>query len=69
MDMPSPCRGICQHDAQHGWCVGCGRTETEITRWNAFSKDEKILMIRTELKRRLKIMGHWPMTKKDAGRK
>lgn len=69
MDMPSPCRGICQHDDLHGWCIGCGRTETEISRWNAFSEDEKILMVRTELKRRLKVMGHWPMIRKDAGRK
>lgn len=63
MDMPSPCRGICEYDKNMGWCIGCGRTETEVGRWNSFSNEEKLLLIRNELKRRLKTMGHWPMLK------
>lgn len=61
MEIPSPCRGVCQYDEIMGWCIGCGRTETEIARWQSFTNDERLLLVRTELKRRLKQMGHWPM--------
>jgi predicted Fe-S protein YdhL (DUF1289 family) len=29
----SPCVSLCVMDAATGWCLGCGRTLGEITRW------------------------------------
>ena len=29
----SPCIGVCQLEARHGTCIGCGRTGEEIAAW------------------------------------
>jgi predicted Fe-S protein YdhL (DUF1289 family) len=48
----SPCVGICQIEQATGWCLGCGRTGTEIGRWLGMSEDER-LALWSELPRRL----------------
>ena len=30
---PSPCVDVCRLDPRTGWCLGCGRTATEIGAW------------------------------------
>ncbi|WP_270936302.1 DUF1289 domain-containing protein [Falsiroseomonas oryzae] len=31
--MASPCIDVCRHDEVTGWCLGCGMTKPEKTRW------------------------------------
>ncbi len=31
--IPSPCIKVCAVDGETGWCLGCGRTLTEIGGW------------------------------------
>lgn len=38
---PSPCRGICRLDERQGHCLGCGRSEMEITRWTSMTEAER----------------------------
>ncbi|MCB1467035.1 MAG: DUF1289 domain-containing protein [Sphingomonadaceae bacterium] len=38
----SPCTGKCLLDRRTRWCVGCGRTASEIARWPTASTDEKM---------------------------
>jgi hypothetical protein len=37
----SPCNGDCVIDQETGYCQGCGRTMTEITRWRTLSAERK----------------------------
>lgn len=34
----SPCTGVCQIDAQLGWCEGCRRTLGEIASWSTLDE-------------------------------
>lgn len=64
MEIPTPCRGICKYDPDTDWCIGCGRTKAEVSQWSSYPQDQRLRLIRNELKRRLKQMGRWPMTGK-----
>ncbi len=61
--MISPCRGVCEVDADTGWCIGCGRTEQERINWHDIDEQTQLDLIRRELKDRLQSIGHWPMDK------
>lgn len=37
----SPCRGLCRLDESEGYCLGCGRSEMEITRWTSMTDAER----------------------------
>jgi|TARA_B110000046_G_C13010717_1_gene406552 predicted Fe-S protein YdhL (DUF1289 family) len=37
----SPCINICEIDLISGFCVGCNRTEQEITNWIYYNNKEK----------------------------
>jgi predicted Fe-S protein YdhL (DUF1289 family) len=40
-DPASPCNGVCRLDRRLRWCIGCGRTASEIGRWPAADSAEK----------------------------
>jgi uncharacterized protein len=37
----TPCIKVCVVDADSGFCIGCGRTRTEIGNWLGFSADAR----------------------------
>jgi len=37
----TPCVRICMIDQQSKFCVGCGRTLTEISYWTRYTPDER----------------------------
>jgi len=37
----SPCIGVCELDAEAGWCRGCHRTLAEIARWQVMPTAER----------------------------
>lgn len=37
----SPCVGVCQINAETGYCLGCWRTLKEVARWGRYSEQEK----------------------------
>ena len=39
--MISPCIHICSLDTDTGYCIGCGRTGTEIGSWTTYSDAER----------------------------
>jgi len=41
LDVESPCTGLCKYRPDSNICMGCGRTEPEITDWMRLSNDEK----------------------------
>lgn len=41
MNVASPCTNVCQLDPRTGWCVGCGRSMAEISRWPLAGDDER----------------------------
>ena len=41
-DIESPCQNICV--LQDGICIGCGRTDDEITEWYTATDDRKIII-------------------------
>ena len=47
----SPCVGICALDG-HGYCLGCLRNTTEISRWSQMSDDERLRVMETVLPQR-----------------
>ena len=47
----SPCNDICTTDPDSGLCVGCGRTQSEISNWINYSDEQKKIVLR-ELKSR-----------------
>ena len=52
--LESPCNDICTTDPESGLCVGCGRTQEEISNW-LFFDDKQKKMVLMNLKRRNKI--------------
>ena len=47
----SPCNNVCIIDTESGLCVGCNRTQEEITNWTIFSDHQKKLTL-LEIKNR-----------------
>jgi len=43
----SPCRNICELDADQRWCTACGRTVQEIGNWAFMTNDERKAIMRT----------------------
>ena len=41
VDVASPCIGICKYKPNENVCIGCGRTDAEITDWMFLSNSEK----------------------------
>ena len=41
MDVASPCTGVCKYQLHDNVCIGCHRTEAEITDWMGLSNSEK----------------------------
>lgn len=37
--IPSPCIKVCAVDGETGWCLGCGRTLSEIGGWVKLGED------------------------------
>jgi predicted Fe-S protein YdhL (DUF1289 family) len=40
-DIETPCVKICVVDPETGFCIGCGRTRTEIAGWLGMSRGER----------------------------
>jgi uncharacterized protein len=40
-EIDSPCNGDCVIDQETGYCQGCQRTMTEITRWRSYDAGRK----------------------------
>lgn len=51
----SPCIGICTYDKNDQYCVGCYRTNKEISAWHRFSEIEKQKIILDLPKRAVKL--------------
>jgi len=45
----SPCNDICSIDSESGLCLGCSRTQQEITNWSTYSNKQKTIVL-NELK-------------------
>jgi len=41
VDVESPCTGVCKYQPHDNVCIGCHRTEAEITDWVGLSSNEK----------------------------
>lgn len=54
----SPCVDVCRHDPRTGWCLGCGRTATEIGAWVKLSPFRRKRLER-ELARRVAKLGQY----------
>jgi predicted Fe-S protein YdhL (DUF1289 family) len=39
--VPSPCTGVCRLDEVTGFCLGCGRSDTEIAEWSQAGNERK----------------------------
>ena len=50
-DKLSPCKKTCKLNQKTGKCSSCNRTLEEITKWNSYSDDEKISIMK-ELEQR-----------------
>ena len=44
MNDTSPCIKLCTLDPATGFCLGCGRTGSEIAGWIAMSREERIAL-------------------------
>ena len=42
----SPCNDICTTDPESGLCVGCGRTQEEISNWLFFDDKQKKMVLK-----------------------
>lgn len=51
----SPCTERCSLDRHRRWCVGCGRTASEIGRWSTASEIEKQKIL-SKLDSRLRLL-------------
>ena len=51
----SPCVDRCHLDRNRRWCIGCGRTASEIGRWGVVGNAEKLVIL-GKLPARLAIM-------------
>jgi len=40
-DIETPCVKVCVLEPETGFCIGCGRTRTEIASWLAFSPEQR----------------------------
>ena len=65
-DFKVPCIKVCAMERTSGWCLGCGRTGREITRWWNFTDDERAA-VRAELPLRLAAMGLPPRGSRPLG--
>ena len=48
----SPCVGICSINKNNDFCIGCGRTIDQISKWSNFNETEKkkiILQIKNRI--------------------
>ena len=54
----SPCVGNCQLDRATRFCIGCGRTSSEIARWLEID-DEQRFKILSKLPNRLKAINQY----------
>ena len=52
----SPCNNVCQLDLKSGWCLGCGRTGTEIASWTSLTDAERDALM-AAMPERLRAMG------------
>ena len=41
----SPCNDICTTDPDSGLCIGCGRTQNEISNWVGYTEKEKGIVL------------------------
>jgi predicted Fe-S protein YdhL (DUF1289 family) len=53
----SPCVDVCRVDPRTGWCLGCGRTSTEIKGWVKLTPFRRKRLER-ELAQRVAKLGH-----------
>jgi predicted Fe-S protein YdhL (DUF1289 family) len=53
----SPCNRVCTLDPASGFCLGCGRSLDEITRWTQMTDAERARLI-VDLERRLRARRH-----------
>jgi predicted Fe-S protein YdhL (DUF1289 family) len=44
-EVPSPCVRICVVDGERNLCRGCYRTLDEISRWAAYSSEQKLALL------------------------
>jgi predicted Fe-S protein YdhL (DUF1289 family) len=47
----NPCIQICTIDPDSGLCMGCSRTEEEITNWFLMTREERIELVKQLPKR------------------
>lgn len=40
----TPCRSIC--NIVEGVCIGCGRSREEIVKWNTYTDDERLVVMK-----------------------
>jgi predicted Fe-S protein YdhL (DUF1289 family) len=40
-DIETPCVKVCVLEPETGFCIGCGRTRTEIASWLAYSPEQR----------------------------
>ena len=55
IDPASPCTKVCVIDSATGWCLGCGRTGSEIAGWIGMTTPER-LALKAQLPARLAAM-------------
>ena len=48
----SPCVGVCQINAQTGFCLGCWRSLREVAHWSRYGDDEKRAVLQALHERR-----------------
>ena len=53
----SPCINICKFIAKKSWCIGCGRTLDECTKWKNM-KPYAIAQLRKDLEKRMIIINN-----------
>ncbi|MBC8342476.1 MAG: DUF1289 domain-containing protein [Bacteroidetes bacterium] len=57
-EVKSPCINVCTYD-ENKICLGCKRSEEEIIHWDAYSKEEKKLVLDNTMERRAKEMDYY----------
>jgi hypothetical protein len=43
--MMTPCQQICRIDPKSEKCVGCGRTRQEITDWQLYTDEQRLVIM------------------------
>lgn len=66
----SPCNNVCQLDWKSGYCLGCGRTGTEIASWTSLTDAERDTLM-AAMPARLEAMGlpEDPAARQEEGEK